>query len=211
MDKQRIFILLSLGLACALPRALLADERAVDLWNRISVLYTQDEDWLKKNTAAGIGAKKPVDFNPFQRSPYFDELTKKENLLEQLAEDGDTTAQYYEGVLNLKVGDRANGPDATEAQRWSARMDFQRAIRWLRPLADAGNPNAQRTLAEVNFDGKGISKSSSNAIDWYFKAEEGFRKAGDRKQAVITMDKMREIDPSGPLTKRAYEALFFSQ
>jgi TPR repeat protein len=111
----------------------------------------------------------------------------------------------------LKVGDRLNGPEATEAERWSARRYYQGANRWLRPLADAGDPNAQRILAEIFFEGKGLSKSPSIAMDWYFKAEEGFRIAGDRKQAVTTLDRMRAIDPSNHLTKLAYEALFFSQ
>jgi TPR repeat protein len=211
MDKQSIIAVMSLALACALPRAVLADEPVLDLWNRISVLYTQDENWLKTNNAIGLRAVKPVDYNPFQRSPYFDELTEKENLLEQRANEGDTTAQYYEGVLMLKVGDRANGSEATESQRWSARMFYQRASRWLRPLADAGDPNAQRTLADVTFEGKGVAKNPSNAMDLYFKAEEGFRKAGDRKQAVAALERMRAIDPSNPLTKRANETLFFPQ
>jgi TPR repeat protein len=65
--------------------------------------------------------------------------------------------------------------DAVAAQ---ARRDYATALRLLRPLAEAGDPVAQKNLGDLYDHGWGVPQDQSEGVKWYRKAaEQGYADA----------------------------------
>jgi TPR repeat protein len=68
-------------------------------------------------------------------------------------------------------GAAAADPDPVrEAYAAFQRGDYATALRLLRPLADAGNPEAQADLGLMYSKGNGVPQDSAEAFKWYSKA-----------------------------------------
>ena len=67
------------------------------------------------------------------------------------------------------VGPALAGPDEAGADAFS-RGDYANAIQLLRPVADAGDPEAQVMLADIYYEGRGVPKDYAQAVDWFRKA-----------------------------------------
>jgi TPR repeat protein len=115
-------------------------------------------------------------------SPYFKDLSEKKKLLEQMAEGGDITARYYEGVLSLKDADRMSRGQLTEVQRRLAQGEYQTALHWVRPLAEFGDADSQRLVAGMYADGNGVPQSPLNAIDWYSRQRKVTGRSGTENE-----------------------------
>ncbi|HIL25070.1 MAG TPA: hypothetical protein EYG19_06680, partial [Verrucomicrobia bacterium] len=79
---------------------------------------------------------------------------KKEKSLEQLADEGDSVAQYEMG-RQFYVGDHGRPRDLLMAYQW-----FVRA-------ADAGHPKAQSNLGHLYAMGIGVEKNIVQAYQWF--------------------------------------------
>lgn len=66
-------------------------------------------------------------------------------------------------------------PDAATVY---ARGEYKQAMDLWRPLAEAGDPEAQYALGYMYRNGQGVPASAATAFDWYMKAaEQGLAKA----------------------------------
>jgi uncharacterized protein len=79
-------------------------------------------------------------------------------ILQPIAEAGDSTAQYRLGMWF----------------RYGTHRDASSAIKWLHLAAEKNNSKAQRSLGEIYLDGMpGASKNANEAIKWLTRAAEG--------------------------------------
>jgi uncharacterized protein len=69
------------------------------------------------------------------------------------------------------------GADMTSATRYFEKKEYPAALREIRPLADAGNVNAQYNLGVMYDKGLGVERNAADAGKWY-------RKAAERGQAL---------------------------
>jgi len=141
-----------------------------------------------------------------------DESVAAQNELEQLARTGDAEARYYEGLYHIHIGladaESARQDPSNSAAPVLADREFKSAAEWLKSLAEQGNPQAQWQYGELFANGRGVNKSSSNAIDWWFKAAQTFLKKSDREDALTLFDMMRNADQSSPRVAQLQKALF---
>jgi TPR repeat protein len=63
------------------------------------------------------------------------------------------------------------------------RGDWKAAFLLLKPLAEQGNPRAQANLGYMYDNGEGVPKDNTEAMKWYRKAADQFRKAADEGNA----------------------------
>src|ERR1039458_7231012 len=63
------------------------------------------------------------------------------------------------------------------------RGDWKAAFLLLKPLAEQGNPRAQARLGYMYDAGEGVPKDNAEAMKWYRKAADQFRKAADQGNA----------------------------
>jgi uncharacterized protein len=74
------------------------------------------------------------------------------------ARHGDAGAQFWLG--------------AGFEQGWFGKVNFQKALKWLRKAAAHGNPDAQVTLGQMYENGEGVPQNYEQAAKWYRKAAE---------------------------------------
>jgi TPR repeat protein len=90
-----------------------------------------------------------------------------------LAENGDTEAQNYLGILYyLGLG---------------VSKDYKKAIVWYERAARAGHADAQRNYGDmINFGRGGLQKDNRQAFKWYFAASQQGNEKAKRQLEVIT-------------------------
>ena len=110
------------------------------------------------------------------------------------AQQGDADAQYNLGIM-YHEGE-------------GVEQDYDKAIKWWRRAAEQGVANAQYNLGVVYQHGTGVPQSDSNALEWFSRAVKSALAEDDREQAFTCYDRMREVAPDHPLTKRVYEKLY---
>lgn len=72
----------------------------------------------------------------------------------------------------------ASSPELEAAAAAFKKHDYASALAQLRVLAEQGDPKAQLMLAEMYFDGLGVSQDNNEAVRWTRKAaEQGFDSA----------------------------------
>lgn len=142
----------------------------------------------------------------------FQEGLAAEDELEKLAKAGDTEARYYMGLDHIHNGEmelaaaRQDPNNSTAANL--ADREYKKAAEWIKPLADQNIPQAQWVYGELYANGNGVNKSSSNAVEWWFKAAQTYLKTGDRENALTLFDKMRNVDQSNPRVSKLQKLLF---
>lgn len=88
-----------------------------------------------------------------------------------LAENGDTDAQNYLGIIYyLGLG--------TE-------RDYKKALEWYERAAKAGHADAQRNYGDMINFGRGIQKDNFQAYKWYFAASQQGNKKAESQIEVI--------------------------
>lgn len=132
--------------------------------------------------------------------------------LEQRAKAGDIDARYYMGLYQIHGGelDLESARQDPNNSTWPVLADkeFKGAVEWLKPLADQNIPQAQWMYGQLYANGNGVNKSSSNAVEWWFKAAQTYLKTGDRENALTLFDKMRNVDQSNPRVSKLQKLLF---
>jgi hypothetical protein len=74
------------------------------------------------------------------------------------------------------------------------RGDYATALRFLRPMAEKGNPDAQINLGNMYFDGNGVPQDYSESVKWYLlAADQG------SADAQITLGFLYEYGDAVPL------------
>jgi TPR repeat protein len=133
---------------------------------------------------------------------------KKEKSLEQLADEGDSVAQYEMG-RQFYVGDHGRPRDLLMAYQWFVRAaeagdtgaqntlgvmlqngqgvgaDLDRAREWYQRAADAGHPKAQSNLGHLYAMGIGVEKNIVQAYQWFALAAAGGDPQGQSNLAVV--------------------------
>ena len=89
-----------------------------------------------------------------------------------MAENGDTEAQNYLGILYY-MGLGTN-------------KDYQKALVWYERAARAGNPDAQRNYGDMINFGRGTKKDNYRAFIWYFAASQQGNKKANRQIEVLS-------------------------
>jgi uncharacterized protein len=90
-------------------------------------------------------------WNTFKRGDY----KEASKMLRPFAEKGDTTAQYYLGLM-YKEGKGVS-------------RNFKEAAKWIQLVAEKGDATAQYQIAEMHEKGEGVPKSAKKAVRWYRK------------------------------------------
>jgi TPR repeat protein len=88
-----------------------------------------------------------------------------------LAENGDTDAQNYLGIvyyLGLGVS-----------------RDYKKTLAWYERAAKAGHADAQRNYADMINFGRGIQKDNYQAYKWYFAASQQGNEKAERQIGII--------------------------
>jgi len=102
--------------------------------------------------------------------------------------------------------------------------DFDKAVKLLQPLADLGNPQAQRVIGRLYHRGKGLPKDADKAAQWYRKASAAdpiwgkplyklgldAMKKGNNSDATKLLSEVIAVDPTSPeaaLAKSSLELL----
>lgn len=135
---------------------------------------------------------------------------KKEKSLEQLADEGDSVAQYEMG-RQFYVGDHGRPRDLLMAYQWFVRAaeagdtgaqntlgvmlqngqgvgaDLDRAREWYQRAADAGHPKAQSNLGHLYAMGIGVEKNIVQAYQWFALAAAGGDPQGQSNLAVVAV------------------------
>ena len=50
--------------------------------------------------------------------------------------------------------------------------DERKAFKWYKEVAEQGNAEAQNSLGDCYYNGKGVEQDASKAVEWYKKAAE---------------------------------------
>jgi TPR repeat protein len=75
-------------------------------------------------------------------------------------------------VLGLAVTGKADAGTLEDARAAYERGDDHIVLQLLRPLADAGDPEAQFALGLLFFEGRGVSQDAETAAEWFRRAAE---------------------------------------
>ena len=89
-----------------------------------------------------------------------------------LAEEGDSEAQNYLGILYY-LGFGVN-------------RDYARALQWYEKAARAGYADAQRNYGDMIHFGRGIKKDNYKAFKWYFAAAQQGNEGAQRQIEVLS-------------------------
>ena len=92
----------------------------------------------------------------------------------QLAEQGNTSAQYNLGIC---YGE-GNG----------VAQDYVEAVNWFRKSAERGNAAAQYRLGNCYYAGKGVEQDYELAKEWYLNAVHGFYDQNDKNMESGLLD-----------------------
>ena len=72
------------------------------------------------------------------------------------------------------------------------RGDYATALQLLRPLAEAGDANAQFHLGRIHLGGRGVAKNETEAAQWFRRAADH---QGDPYEFLIDQAAMLASDP----------------
>jgi len=93
------------------------------------------------------------------------------NLWLPLAENGDTDAQNYLGIVYyLGLG---------------VTRDYKQTLKWYERAAKAGHADAQRNYGDMINFGRGVKKDNYQAYKWYFAASQQGNKKAERQITAI--------------------------
>ena len=93
-------------------------------------------------------------------------------------------------MLNIPAARPAHAGALEDGVAAHARGDYAAAHRLLEPLAQAGDPAAQRTLGEMYRYGQGVHKDPSYAYLWLSLAVAGMRAGPQRELTVEERDRV---------------------
>ena len=166
---------------------------------------------LGSSMMAQAFARQPVDEKQVEDN--FLKGIAAETELETLAKQGDFDARYFMGLLKIHYGLISANSQARTSSYYSTAMEladqqFKEAVVWLKPLAEKNVPGAQWAYGQMYADGHGVNKSSSNAIDLWFKAAQTYLSRGDRENALTLFDMMRGTDEHHPQVVKLQKLLF---
>ena len=173
--------------ALLLPRLLMAEESARDLYNRLVRL---DE---KRVAQLQLGR---ADLVMFETYP---EMEKIKERLSALDDSGDSDAAYYLGHVyaadcNRPASDLPQIDRLMAASCRSSNVLYRRA-------AERGHYFAAERLAESYRDGRGIEQSGLVAVEWFYKAGRLALKHKNRDFALRMLEEMVKISPNHILTR----------
>jgi TPR repeat protein len=116
-------------------------------------------------SAAPVSAGVPDDaFAAYDRGDYAEAM----RLWRPLAEQGDTSAQYFLGVMYYK------GQGVPQ--------DYVEAAKWYRKAAEQGDTGAQYILSGMYYEGQGVPQDVAEAVKWSrMAAEQGY----DSAQSIL--------------------------
>ncbi len=138
--------------------------------------------------------------------------TDEQHELERLAKSGDRDAWSYMGSLQYHYGQEWEAIALADPRNTGApsiaEKSFQKAVGWWKPLAEEGSASAQWNYGTAFAEGRGVPQSLSNAIEWWYKAANSYRKQGEREHALTLFDMMKKLDPANPYVIKLQRALF---
>ncbi|OJW71824.1 MAG: hypothetical protein BGO68_03160 [Candidatus Amoebophilus sp. 36-38] len=90
------------------------------------------------------------------KSPHKPEFYKEFNIIQELAEQGDSDAQFNLGGMYY------TGSGGTK--------NYQEAFKWFKKAADQGSAEGQYVLGGMYDEGKYVTRDERQAVEWYQKA-----------------------------------------
>jgi TPR repeat protein len=92
------------------------------------------------------------------------------------------------GVLALALIGVAAAGQFEDGEAAYRRGDYAEALRLLRPLAEQGDADAQRTLGAMYKQGQGVPQDHDRAVAWYQKAVDQMKAVEDGEAAYANGD-----------------------
>ena len=77
-------------------------------------------------------------------------------------------------------------------------LNATKGAEWYARAANAGLPEAARSLAHLHESGSGIPIDMAKAIEWYGRAAEAMQKAGRRDDMVTVLRVLDGLAPRNP-------------
>jgi pentatricopeptide repeat protein len=200
------------SLFCVAPSPIIAAETARALYDQLVDAQSQWDSYGRQVWQT-MGNTKDQDAKLSEALQLsMNKVFKLQDELEDLAKSGDADAQFWEGAWHYHMGmvEEAAFQQSPKVAGFmtDATTEYRKAATWWRPLADKGVAYAQWNFGHLFAYGRGVTKSPSNAIDWYYKALKQFVKTGNHEDALNVLDEMKVADNDNPLTKRAYKLLY---
>lgn len=118
----------------------------------ISMLLTA----CSSNTASNKPVKDTEILSQSRSAYYSKDYQKALELLEPLAQKGNTKAQLQLGAMYF------SGQGVTQ--------DYSQALQWFQKAAEVGDLDAQNLLAGLYYEGKGVKKDLKEVRKWLTKA-----------------------------------------
>ena len=113
-------------------------------------------------------------------------VPEKVKQLRLAAEQGDAEAQT---ILGVKY---ANGDGVPE--------NDAEAVKWYRLAAEQGAADARYNLGVMYASGEGVLRSGAAAADWYYKAGLAYFKLGQKEDALLCVERIRNLEAVLDLT-----------
>jgi TPR repeat protein len=128
----------------------------------------------------------------------FDEMLRIKKELNVLADAGDVDAMFYTGILKSEYAKVLEGSkNIVEAKK-----EYELAAEYYKRAGDNGSLNAYWNVAIMYERGRGVVKSNSAAIEWFYKAGIQDLKYGRREEALAAYDAIKALDKEHRLGKR---------
>jgi len=138
-----------------------------------TLLKTNTETVAEETESSGGFFSAIGDFFSGEEKPTEAELAKGKAPIEEemiIANVDEPTAAIEEIELAQDVEDDLSQYSVDAGQRALVDSDFDAALKQFKPLAEAGDSEAQSHLGSLYYAGKGVEKSIDTSLSWYKKA-----------------------------------------
>lgn len=127
-----------------------------------------------------------------------DEMFRIKKELNAIADKGDVTAMFYTGLLKSEYAKvLEDSKNLVEANK-----EYELAADYYKRAGDGGSLNAYWNVAIMYERGRGVVKSNSAAIEWFYKAGIQDLKYKRREEALAALDAIKALDKEHRLGKR---------
>mgnify|MGYP000222725478 CR=1 FL=1 len=145
--------------------------------------------------------KKPKgDWGWIPNSKNFDEMFRIQGVLEKRAQLGEAKASFYAGILALETANMYAKTYSKQSSLYEENYDV--ALRHFKQAGNAGFPSGYWNAAVMYEDGTGVMRSSTAAIELYFKAGLGYLGTNEREKALSSLEAIYRIDKNHELAKQ---------
>lgn len=135
---------------------------------------------------------------------------KSQKLLEELkanSKAGDASAMFHEGLIRHSDGAMYLRNLNIQGMKQLSDEAFRESLALFKRAGEGGDASGYYNVAVQYQNGQGVLKSNLAAAEWYYRAGTAYLRAGDRENALASLEGMQAADKDSALTKKLDAAL----